>query len=126
MHTPSFHLLIARTLRWGVTLACLVAALGGGIYLVQHGAEPMPDYTRFTYDTAAQHHDYTTLRGIVEGVAALRATSWVQLGVLILILTPIVRVLLSLVEYVQERDWTYALITSIVLAVILLNSLGGA
>ncbi|EJX08966.1 membrane protein containing DUF1634 [gut metagenome] len=48
-----------------------------------------------------------------------------QLGVLALILTPIMRVVLSLFDFLQERDWLYAAITAIVLAVILVNSVGG-
>ena len=35
--------LIGNTLRRGVTLACLLAALGGLYYLVTHGGEPVPD-----------------------------------------------------------------------------------
>ena len=47
--------LIGNTLRIGVVLACVVAAIGGVIYLVSHGAEPMPDYTRFVADPDAAH-----------------------------------------------------------------------
>lgn len=125
MSPRDFNLLIARTLRWGVTLACLIAAIGGSIYLWQHGSDPLPDYTRFSATEAAQQSDYTTMSGILSGLWALQANSWVQLGVCVLILTPIVRVFFSLLEYVHERDWIYAGITSLVLSIILGNSLGG-
>ena len=46
-------------------------------------------------------------------------------GVLVLILTPIMRVVLALVGFVRERDWIFAGITSFVLAVIVMNSIGG-
>ena len=80
--------LIGNTLRRGVTLACLLAALGGLYYLVTHGGEPVPDYRHFDPTTAAAQTHFTTLTGIVRGVAAFDAYSCIQLGVVALILTP--------------------------------------
>lgn len=113
--------LIGNTLRIGVFTAALVALLGGIIYLVRHGAEPMPDYTHFSY---TDHHDasYTTLHGILDGVCHFTAAGWIQLGVIVLFLTPIMRVVLSLLDFVKQRDWLYAAITAIVLGVIIVNS----
>lgn len=111
--------LIGNTLRWGVTAACAVALCGGLLYLFKHGGEPMPDYTRFTGGETA----YTTLRGIFGGLAAFEAKEWIQLGVLVLILTPVMRVALSLIDFLEERDWLYAAITATVLAIIIANSL---
>ena len=71
------------------------------------------------------HADYTTLRGIFAGLASFSAVGWIQTGVLILILTPIMRVLLSLIDFLKDRDWLYAIITAIVLAVIISNSIEG-
>lgn len=116
--------LIGNTLRWGVSIACCIAFVGGIVYLWQHGGDPMPDYTHFDYDEA-HPASYTTLDGIVQGLWDLSAYSWIQLGVVALILTPIMRVVLSLLDFVQEHDWLYAAITAIVLAVIISNSIGG-
>lgn len=118
--------LVALTLRWGVTLACIIAAVGGAIYLAQHGGEPMKDYSHFAYgeDTAAREA-YTTLGGIARGVMQFTAMGWIQMGVIALLLTPVMRVALSLADFVRERDWLYAAISAVVLAVIIGNSLGG-
>ncbi len=116
--------LIGNTLRRGVFTACAIALVGGILYLWQHGGDPMPDYTRFAYDET-HPADYTTLDGIFRGILSMTAASWIQLGVIALLLTPIMRVLLSLVDFLQERDWLYAAITSVVLAVIISNSIGG-
>lgn len=119
--------LIGQALRAGVTIACSIALVGGAYYLWRHGSEPMPDYTRFVpVDQRAEPSDYTTLPGILKGVANLQATEWIQLGVVVLILTPVVRVLLSLAEFAAERDWLYVGITAVVFLVILINSLCGA
>jgi len=36
-------------------------------------------------------------------------------GVVILLATPVARVLISIVEYVREHDWTFVVLTAIVL-----------
>jgi len=121
--------LIGNTLRIGVTTACLIALIGGLLYLLQHGGEPMKDYTTFAPANAdtddATLASYTTLHGIIDGLCRFTAVGWIQCGVLVLLLTPILRVALSLVDFLRERDWLYALISAVVLAVILLNSLEG-
>ena len=119
------QLLIARTLRWGVGIACALAVVGGAMYLWQHGGEPMKDYTHFPADVESSRTAYTTLEGIFSGVMGLTAVGWIQLGVVVLLLTPMMRVALSLVDFVKERDWLYAFITAVVLAVIIVNSIGG-
>lgn len=116
--------LIGNTLRRGVMVACLIAFVGGVMYLCLHGDEPMPDYTRFSYDEA-HPACYTTLGGIVDGILGWDARSWIQLGVIALLLTPILRVLLSMVDFLREHDWLYAGICAIVLSVIIANSIGG-
>lgn len=116
---------IARVLRIGVFSAAIIAAVGGILYLWQHGSESMPDFTRFSYKslpTGAEH--YTTIGGVAKSFFNFSAEGWIMVGVLVLILTPVMRVVLSLVGFVRERDWLFAGITSFVLAVILANSFG--
>lgn len=112
---------IGNALRIGVTAACTIAVVSGIYYLVCHGSEPMPDYTRWTGEPAS----YTTLTGILKGAFAMAAKDWIQLGVLVLMLTPIIRVVLSIVDFARQRDWLYVAITAIVLLVIIGNSLEG-
>ncbi len=126
------QLLISRTLRWGVSIACLIALVGGVIFLFHHGSEPfdLSQYQGFSYhDTKAVDFTtlpaYTTLRGIAEGFFAFTPIGWIQMGVLVLILTPILRVALSLFDFLRDRDWLYSAITAIVLAVIISNSIEG-
>lgn len=117
--------IIARTLRIGVTIAAILAALGGALYLWQHGMEPVRDYSNFSYDNLPEgYEDYTTLSGILRGFFSFSATGWIQLGVLVLLFTPIMRVVLSLIGFSKQRDWLYVAITAFVLAVIVTNSLG--
>ena len=118
------QLLLSRTLRWGVGISCVVAFVGGLLYLLHCGNEPfcLADYRQFSYATAADP-SYTSLSAILGGFLAFTPVGWIQTGVLLLILTPILRVVLSFFSFVEERDWLYAAITAVVLAVIISNSL---
>ena len=118
------QLLLSRTLRWGVGVSCVVAFVGGLLYLLHCGNEPfcLADYRRFSYATAADP-SYTSLPAILGGFLDFTPVGWIQAGVLLLILTPILRVVLSFFSFVEERDWLYAAITAVVLAVIISNSL---
>ena len=117
--------LIGNTLRWGVILACLLATIGGVYYLMQHCLDPVPDYRNFEAANAAAQLNFTTLGGLWQGILHGDAASCIQVGVIVLILTPIARVVLSFFDFIVEQDWLYVVITAIVLAVIISNSLGG-
>lgn len=49
------------------------------------------------------------------GVASPAATALLQVGILILLCTPVARVVISTIEYVAARDWPFAALTAIVL-----------
>lgn len=120
------QILIARTLRIGVSFACMVAFVGGVLYLIEEGDRPfdISVYRDFSYDVP-HSADYTTIDGVLSGFFDFSAVGWIQSGVLILILTPILRVMLSLFDFLGERDWLYSVISAVVLAIIFSNSLGG-
>ena len=123
---PDIQQLIGNTLRIGVTLACAIALVGGLLYLLQHGGEPAKDYSHFPCTASdTERAAYTTLGGIWHSLCAMTAVGWIQTGVIVLLLTPIMRVALSLVDFVRERDWLYAAISTVVLTVIILNSIEG-
>ena len=114
-------LLISSTLRIGVITACTIALVSGIYYLISHGMDPMPDYQSFHGETTS----LTTLSGIFTGMLHMQAENWIQFGVIVLMLTPISRIVLSLFDFGIQRDWLYVGITAIVLFVIVANSIGG-
>lgn len=81
----------------------------------------MPDYQSFHGETTS----LTTLSGIFTGMLHMQAENWIQFGVIVLMLTPISRIVLSLFDFGIQRDWLYVGITAIVLFVIVANSIGG-
>jgi uncharacterized membrane protein len=54
----------------------------------------------------------------VREAAALHSRGMIQLGLLLLVLTPVARVVLSAAGFLLERDWMYLAITLIVMAVL--------
>ncbi len=112
---------IGTTLRWGVFLACLIAIAGGVYYLIREGGNPVPDYTTFRREPSS----HVTWPEIWQGVIHLQAEGLIFLGVIVLIFTPVLRVILSLVTFSLERDWLYVGITALVLLIIIGNMLEG-
>ena len=112
--------LVGRLLQIGVAASAIVTGIGGLMLLLRHGCE-VPSYAKFTGEPEA----IRTLSGIVHGAAALDARSIIQLGLVLLIATPILRVAFTLVAFALQRDRMYVLITSIVLAVLLYGLIFG-
>lgn len=112
--------IVADLLRGGVLLAAAVVALGGVVFLVRHGST-MPQYTRFVGEPLA----FRTVSGIISGVGAFRGRDIIQLGLLILIATPVARVAFSAIAFALEHDRLYVVLTLTVLAILLFSLSGG-
>lgn len=117
----SVELAIGRMLRAGVVAAAIVTALGGLLLLAHHGGAPA-DFAVFRGETAP----FRGVSAIFAGVAAGESAAIVQLGLLLLIATPIMRVALSLLAFARLKDWTYVVLSAIVLAVLLFGLSGAA
>jgi uncharacterized membrane protein len=111
--------MVAVVLRTGVLLAAAVVLGGGVCYLIQHGSDAPGD--RVFHGVAAE---YLSPRAIVVAAAGGDCLAVVQLGLLLLIATPVVRVALSLAGFALERDRTYRVVTALVLAILLFSLAG--
>ena len=69
--------------------------------------------------------DVPGFREVFRRTAELRPSGFLTLGLLVLVATPILRVIGSTVAFLYERDWRYALITLVVLVVVTLSLLLG-
>jgi uncharacterized membrane protein len=109
---------IGRMLQAGVLLAATVVFIGGILYLRQETGL-RPDYSHFT--SVAER--FRSPAEIIPNALHGRARSIIQLGLLILIATPIARVALAAVGFLMERDHLYVWISLTVLAVLLYSLL---
>lgn len=110
-----FEQVIGNLLRVGVILSAGIVAVGGAVYLISHGMEP-PNYRVFRGEPV----EFRVLPDIVESALTLeRRRSLIQLGLLVLIATPILRVAFSGYVFARQGDRTYVFITFLVLAILL-------
>ncbi len=108
------EVVIGYTLRIGVVTAAAIVLIGGALYLVEdHSAAA--DYHAF--QDQSEHSG--SLSGIARNVRALDSCGIIQLGLLVLIATPIMRVVFSIIAFALERDVVYVIVTLVVLAVLL-------
>jgi uncharacterized membrane protein len=109
------ELIIGNLLRAGVVLAATVVLIGGIFYLSAHGGQ-RADNHEFRGEELRFRSPPAIVQAAVEGRSS-RAI--IQLGLLILIATPVARVVFSVFAFGRERDFTYVGITVIVLIVLL-------
>ena len=110
---------VGSLLRWGVLTAAAITAIGGALLLATHGADPVMLGT-FHGEPAG----LATLGGILSGALTGDGAAIVQLGVAVLIATPVLRVAFTLAAFVYQRDRLYTMITALVLGILLFSFLG--
>lgn len=113
--------LIGGLLRVGVIAAASITAAGGIWYLSRH-AQDIPRFGAFR----GEPQSLRSVEGIIGAVLSLHSDALIQLGLLVLIAVPILRVAVSIVAFALERDWLYCAVTVLVLTVLLFSLLGGA
>ena len=112
--------IMAVLLRSGVSLAAGLVFIGGIVYLSRHDL-PAINYRVFQ----GEPQELRTVSGILREAATFHGRGLIQLGLLILIATPVARVLFSVLAFIYEKDWTYMAITVIVLALLCYSLFGG-
>jgi uncharacterized membrane protein len=108
-----FAVLLGCVLRAGVTIAAAIVTVGAVVYLAKRGTVH-PDYQAFTGEPA----DLRSIRGILSDAAHGSGRGLIQLGLLVLIATPIVRVLCSIAGFWREGDRIYVFVTLTVLGLL--------
>ncbi|MGA7924992.1 MAG: DUF1634 domain-containing protein [Candidatus Sulfotelmatobacter sp.] len=115
------EIFIGNLLRAGVLLSALLVLFGAVIYLVRHGQSPA-DYRVFRGEPS----DLRGVGGILRTAVALRGGGIIQLGLLLLIATPVARVAFSIFGFAEERDRLYVVVAAIVLLVLAYSLIGSA
>jgi uncharacterized membrane protein len=107
---------MGRMLQVGVTVAAVVVLLGGLLFLAQTGGL-RPDYSHFQPSSSRQ----LTIAAIFDKAMHLNPSGVVELGMLLLIATPIGRVVFGLVGFARMRDHFYTVVSALVLTILLLS-----
>ena len=113
-------LLIGRVLRAGMVLSISVVFFGGVFYIVRHGYS-IADYRKFK--GIPEFVQYAS--GIFHGLLSFKGQAIIQLGILMLIATPILRIIFSAIGFVLEKDYLYFFISLLVLLIIFISTISG-
>jgi uncharacterized membrane protein len=114
------ELAIGELLRIGVTLSAAIVMIGGAWYLLRPNG-PRLGYRTFRGAAAALSNPVVIFHGALSG----DSRSIIQLGLLVLIATPIARVVFAAVGFVFERDWLYVVVSLMVLVILLYSLVFG-
>lgn len=113
------ELLISNLLRGGVLLSLFLVIAGTVVTFVHHPAY-LTDSEALDTLLKGNAGYPTTLTGVIKGLASFEGRAIVMLGLLVLIATPVVRVAVSIIAFIQLRDRAFVIITTVVLFLLLL------
>jgi uncharacterized membrane protein len=111
---------IGRLLQFGVLLAAAVTIIGAILLLARDGGT-VADFRVFKGATS----NLRSIGDVLRGVAALDGRAITQLGLVLLIMTPVARVALTLWAFVRQHDRLYVVVTTIVLVLLLYGLVWG-
>jgi uncharacterized membrane protein len=108
------QVILGTLLRVGVIASMAVVFIGGIIYLFFNHAHTI-DYSKFD----AEKSGYASIASIFIGLKTMNGAAIIQFGTVLLIFTPVARVVFSIFSFLIERDYLYVLIGLFVLCIIL-------
>lgn len=113
-------LLIGRVLRAGVVISMSIVFIGGAFYMYRHG-HSVADYRKFKGVPGFVQYNARLFREAFN----LKGQAIIQLGIILLIATPVLRVVFSAIGFALEKDYLYLGISILVLLIIIISALGG-
>jgi uncharacterized membrane protein len=114
------ELLISNLLRFGVVTSLVVVVIGLVISFLHHSGY-IHSRAELQQVTSPAHPAWHTLGELATGLAHGRGEAIIMAGLLLLIATPVMRVAVSIVAFLVERDWVFAIVTAFVLAMLILS-----
>lgn len=111
--------LVGNILRGGVIIAMAIVVIGIALFIIHNGSHSI-DYTYFS------PIKFQGIAEVFRNVFRGDAESIIQLGVLLLIATPIARIVFAMIGYWLEGDKLYVMVSLIILAVIISSIIYGA
>ena len=118
----TMNVVIGRVLRYGVILSGAIILLGTIGLAASSGLSDTAGV--LAYNESIPHDNLDVSPGaILHGLVAFSPFAWIELGVIVLIATPVVRVMISVFLFAAERDRLYVLITAVVLVLLLFSML---
>ncbi len=114
------QLLLSYVLRVGTIVSISVVFIGGVFFIYRHG-QSISDYHKWNGVPAF----IQTAGGIFHGIWALHGQAMIQFGIVLLIATPILRIVFSAIGFALEKDYMYIGISLLVLGIIFFSMMTG-
>jgi uncharacterized membrane protein len=114
------QLLLGRVLRLGMIISISIVFIGGLVFLYRHG-QSTPDYKTFKGIPAFLQN----IGSLFSSAFSFHGQAIIQLGIILLIATPVLRVMFSAIGFVLEKDYLYTGISLLVLLIIFASMLSG-
>ncbi len=114
------QVILGTLLRAGVIISMSIVLFGGVIFLF-HNKGVITDYKVFKPELGK----FSSIAAIFRGVLTFKGDAIVQFGVLMLIFTPVARIVFAVFSFLIERDYLYVLIGIIILAILAISLNGG-
>ncbi|WP_430827085.1 DUF1634 domain-containing protein [Chryseobacterium indologenes] len=111
---------VGNLLRLGVILS-VATSLVGFIKLFIEGFEMPKKYSCLNVGTSSEKVWGHFWNSLCKG----EGTPIIQLGILLLIFTPLMRIVFALIGYLKEKDYVYVVISSIVLTIMAVSFFAG-
>ena len=113
--------IIGNVLMYGVILSAATISLGLVLLASAKGNSEVGTLLTYSPDRVPHGAFDTSLGGLLSGLVALQPYSVIELGTIILIATPVVRVLTSVFLFAAQKDRLYVVITAAVLALLMFS-----
>jgi len=114
---------VGNALRVGVVSSAVIILFGTALLMANKGLSTMSN--DLTYNNGQVPHGSfnISLSGLFNGLASLQPYSIIELGVIVLLATPLARVIISVFLFAAEGDKIFVYITAVVLILLLFSML---
>ena len=119
----SMNYVLGIVLRYGVVLSGAIIAIGTALFIAKHSFDDASASLAYNPGMVPHGTFPVSLLSIFTGLVFLDPSSIIQLGLLVLLATPVARVVLSLFLFAAERDRKFVYLTTAVLAILLFSIL---
>ena len=113
MTAKTMERVVGRLLQTGVLLSASVV-IAGGVWLLSRSGNTVVDFRQFR----AEPRELRSVGALLNTAPHPKPEAVIQFGLMLLIATPVARVIFSMVAFALQRDRAYVIITMIVLAVL--------
>ncbi|KQN38332.1 DUF1634 domain-containing protein [Pedobacter sp. MC2016-05] len=120
INDKDIQVVLGTLLRAGVIISMSIVLIGGVIFLI-HNKGVITDYKVFKPELSK----FSSIGEIFKGLSSFHGDAIVQFGILMLIFTPIARIIFAIFSFLIEKDYLYVLIGFIILAIITISLNGG-